>query len=82
VQGWLRHSQLSTTLNVYIHEVDDSLGSADAWDGVIGPAWGDPGATEHPETAANEDTSEHTESAAQSQTRDQPKAAASTAADS
>jgi integrase len=23
VQGWLRHSQLSTTLNVYIHEVDD-----------------------------------------------------------
>lgn len=38
VQGWLRHSQLSTTVNVYIHEVDDSLGSADAWDGVIGPA--------------------------------------------
>jgi integrase len=26
VQGWLRHSQLSTTLNVYIHEVDDGLG--------------------------------------------------------
>ena len=51
VQGWLRHSQLSTTLNVYIHEVDDSLGSADAWDGVIVPAWATR-ATEHPEAVA------------------------------
>ncbi len=32
VQGWLRHSQLTTTMNVYIQQVDDSLGGADAWD--------------------------------------------------
>lgn len=35
VQGWLRHSQLTTTLNVYVHQVDDGLGSADAWDDIL-----------------------------------------------
>jgi integrase len=35
VQGWLRHSQLTTTMNVYIHQVDDGLGSADAWDDIL-----------------------------------------------
>ena len=34
VQGWLRHSQLTTTMNVYIHQVDDGLGGADAWDEI------------------------------------------------
>ncbi len=54
VQGWLRHSQLTTTLNVYIHDVDDGLGGADAWDSMLGGAtWGHPGATERPGTAAN-----------------------------
>ncbi len=38
VQGWLRHSQLTTTMNVYIHQVDDGLGSADAWDEILGDA--------------------------------------------
>lgn len=48
VQGWLRHSQLTTTMNVYIHEVDDGLGSADAWDDILpgsGQRWGNSGAT-------------------------------------
>lgn len=36
VQGWLRHSQLTTTMNVYIHQVDDGLGGADAWDDILG----------------------------------------------
>jgi integrase len=35
VQGWLRHSQLTTTMNVYIHEVDDGLGAADAWETIL-----------------------------------------------
>lgn len=35
VQGWLRHAQLTTTMNVYIHQVDDGLGSADAWDDIL-----------------------------------------------
>ena len=35
VQGWLRHSQLTTTMNVYIHQVDDGLGGADAWDEIL-----------------------------------------------
>jgi integrase len=51
VQGWLRHSQLTTTLNVYIHETDDGLGGADAWDGIFGSDWGHRGATQHPETS-------------------------------
>jgi integrase-like protein len=36
VQGWLRHSQLTTTMNVYIHQGDDGLGGADAWDDILG----------------------------------------------
>jgi integrase len=53
VQGWLRHSQLTTTLNVYIHETDDGLGGADIWEGVLGDVWGHRGATEGPESAEN-----------------------------
>jgi integrase len=53
VQGWLRHSQLTTTMNVYINQVDDGLGSADAWDDILGASGATTGATEHPETAAN-----------------------------
>ena len=51
VQGWLRHFQLTTTLNAYIHETDDGLGGADVWDGVLGATWGHPGATAGPGTA-------------------------------
>jgi len=36
VQGWLRHAQLSTTLNAYITEVDAGLGGADVWDELLG----------------------------------------------
>ena len=52
VQGWLRHSQMTTTLNVYIHDVDAGLGGADAWDDMLPSegAWGHRGATEGPET--------------------------------
>ena len=56
VQGWLRHSQLTTTMNVYIQQVDDGLGGAGVWDDILaesGATWGHPGATGHPETAAN-----------------------------
>jgi site-specific recombinase XerC len=35
VQGWLRHSQLTTTMNVYITQVDNGLGSADVWDDIL-----------------------------------------------
>jgi hypothetical protein len=51
--GWLRHSQLTTTMNVYIHQVDDGLGSADVGDDILPAPGATPGATEHPETAAN-----------------------------
>ena len=49
VQRWLGHSQLTTTMNVYVHELDDGLGGADALDEL----WGHPGDTGHPQTAAN-----------------------------
>jgi integrase len=52
VQGWLRHSRLSTTMDVYIQQVDDGLGGADAWDDIL-PGWGNSGATPQPETAPN-----------------------------
>lgn len=48
VQGWLRHAQLTTTMNVYINQVDDGLGGADAWDEILDTR-GHRGATEVPE---------------------------------
>jgi hypothetical protein len=50
-------SSTRTTMNVYVHELDDGLGGADALDGL----WGHPGATEHPQPAANEPVLEDTE---------------------
>jgi integrase len=50
VQRWLGHSQLTTTMNVYVHELDDGLGGADDLDGL----WGHHGDTEDPQTTANE----------------------------
>jgi integrase len=47
VHGWLRHSQLTTTLRVYIHDVDDGLGGADAWDEML-HVGATPGAPEGP----------------------------------
>lgn len=35
VQGWLRHSQLTTTLNVYVQQVDAGLGGAEVWERVL-----------------------------------------------
>lgn len=49
MQRWLGHSQLTTTMNIYVHELDDGLGGADDLDGL----WGHRGATDHPQTAAN-----------------------------
>jgi hypothetical protein len=49
-------------MNVYIHQVDDGLGGAEIWDDLgDGAAWGHPGATERPETAANADQPETVE---------------------
>ena len=31
-------------MNVYITQVDDGLGGADAWDEILGDTWGHPGA--------------------------------------
>jgi integrase len=57
VQGWLRHSQLTTTMNVYITQVDDGLGSADVWDDILatpcGPARGPGSGSEAPEVVAD-----------------------------
>jgi integrase len=75
VQGWLRHSHLTTTMNVYIQQVDDGLGGADAWDDIL-PGWGHLGATEHPETAANGASTEARETASQSQNSEDPQTAA------
>ena len=62
-------------MNVYIQQVDDGLGGADAWDDIL-PGWGHHGATEHPETAANGTPTDPHETAAQSQTPEQPQTAA------
>jgi integrase len=60
VQGWLRHAQLSTTMNVYINQVDDGLGGADMWDDILG-ARGHRGATARPETGRNRASDEDAE---------------------
>jgi hypothetical protein len=54
VQRWLGHSQLTTTMNIYITDLDDGLGGADDLDGL----WGHHGATEDQQTAANGSTPE------------------------
>ncbi len=61
VQGWLRHSQLTTTLNVYIHDVDDGLGGADAWDDILGGGWGHHGANQGAERPANAESADTAE---------------------
>jgi integrase len=49
VQGWLRHSRLTTTMDVYIHDVDDGLGDADVWDSIdFGDTAGDTDALQTP----------------------------------
>jgi integrase len=75
VQGWLRHSQLTTTMNVYIQQVDDGLGGADAWDSIL-PGWGNLGATQHPETAANDTPAEEQETRSERGIPEQPQTAA------
>jgi integrase len=70
VQDWLRHKQLGTTMNVYMHPTDDGVGSADLWDEILpgnGATRGHLGATEHPETAANGTSAEARKTAPQSQ---------------
>ena len=70
IQAWLRHSQLTTTLNAYIHETDEGLGTAEIWDGILGDGWGHRGATEHPEKdAINASASAAETSALQGKTR-------------
>jgi integrase len=71
VQRWLGHSQLTTTMNVYVHELYDGLGGADE----LEAAWGHPGATlgppnvheqpevETPETASESGIGEQSETA-------------------
>jgi integrase len=71
VQGWLRHSQLSTTLNAYITEVDGGLGGAEAWDDILdGATWGHRGDTDHPQTTANGDGADTPDAAFQSESAD------------
>ncbi|HTA32988.1 MAG TPA: tyrosine-type recombinase/integrase [Solirubrobacteraceae bacterium] len=55
-QGWLRHSQLMTTMNIYTHLDDEGLGGADAFDEILAAESlrVQPGSTGHPETAANQ----------------------------
>jgi integrase len=53
VQGWLRHSQLTTTMNVYINQVDDGLGAAEVWDDILpgnGATLGPPNVRRQPQT--------------------------------
>jgi hypothetical protein len=50
-------AHLTTTMNVYIHPVENGLGAADAWDEILddqaGTSRGHLGATQPPDTAAN-----------------------------
>jgi hypothetical protein len=40
-QAWLRHSQLTTTMNIYTHLDDEGMGGAEGFDQVLGAgtAW-------------------------------------------
>jgi hypothetical protein len=76
VQGCLRHSQLTTTMNVYITQVEDGLGSADLSDKILpsgptsgpkdaaatsgGPGGGPSSGFEAPEGVADEEETQQT----------------------
>jgi integrase len=62
VQQRLRHAQLSTTLASYVEELDSGRGAADRMGDLL---WGHPGATEHPQTATNDEASETVDSQAE-----------------
>lgn len=68
-QGWLRHSQLMTTMNIYTHLDDDGLGSADAFDEILAAdsLRVHHGSTEHPGTVQNDEHDEGRETAPLSQ---------------
>jgi integrase len=51
VCDWLGHADPAFTLRAYIHLIDDGLGDAEFLDPAT---WSNAGATEHPQTAANE----------------------------
>ncbi len=80
-QAWLRHAQLTTTLNTYTHLDDAGLGGAEAFDELLGAgtAWGlardddrgsTRGSTGHPEIAANADGGSSRDPVFQSQNAD------------
>lgn len=79
VQGWLRHSSLTTTLDVYIHEVDGGLGSADAFDEILGATGGQHTTPEQPQ---NGGAPSGVESAQGAENGDQPQPAVTLPADS
>lgn len=56
VQGWLGHSKLTTTMDIYQHLLDDGLGGADGLDSILvaGDPRGHRGDTGHPQTTADE----------------------------
>ncbi len=51
VCDWLGHSDPAFTLRTYVHLMDGGLGGADFLDAAVGNAW----ATQHPDTAANDE---------------------------
>jgi hypothetical protein len=75
VQGWLRHAQHTTTMNLYVEQVDAGLGGAHVWEEIV-PRWGQDGAKGHPETAENGAPPEGAQTVSQSQIREEQDAAA------
>jgi integrase len=54
VSEWLGHADPGFTLRTYVHLMDEGVGDAAFFDGAIDPGGGNPVATQHPQTAANE----------------------------
>jgi hypothetical protein len=49
LQRWLGHSELTTTMNVYVHELDDGLAARMRWTTFRGTR-GTPNTRSHPQT--------------------------------
>jgi integrase len=81
VQGILRHAKLTTTMGIYVHPVEDQQSGMEILDEIL-PVGATAGATEHPETPADDSTLVEADRRRELEISEQPQTAAAPDANS